>query len=359
MKIRSNFLILGIMLCLFLLFLCWGLCKELLSRRQATEAPQVAATETCFLSDGSCKQSVANAQIKPTPAPTAKPHHGSAATAKPRYSSASRPQKIAESPIFFNSTAQANKTPQSRATAHNSAASVAARNGVINTAEQKHNNTYTNTASTFPYKNSTATENHMSTGMQNRIENHIKPTSVKSAAPAVETAKMVPSVSEHSTNGFIIKYAATNQSRHKYAVACGFGGLFNAFWKAWLSKSENMAPATDISGTARAELTDNGIQYPAGTYYLCVKATQENNNCTGGDYFWGVHHTQIIGHDLNSAQTVEAQCFTDKPAAKNATQNCLRSDKSGEEGDAIRWSCKSYNFKAGRIYEIKMNTYGL
>ena len=356
MKIRSNFLILGIMLCLLLIILCWGLCKELLSRRQA---PQVAATETCYLSDANCDQSVAKSQKKPTPAPTAKPRHNTTTTAKTRYNSAPSSQKTDTGPRFINSTGQADNAMQNRPTTHSSAAVVAAQNGLINTAEHTHNNAYTNAGNAFPYKNSMAIEERAPTGGRNRLENRVEPTSVKSVAPVVESAAMVPQAYEHSAGSFIIKYAATNKSRHQYAVACGFGGLFNAFWKAWLSKSENMAPAADINGTAHAELTDSGEQYPAGTYYLCVKATQENNNCSGGNYFWGVHHTQIIGHAANSAQAVEAQCFTDSPSAKNATQNCLRSDKSGEEGDAIRWSCKSYNFTGGRVYEIKMNTYGL
>lgn len=144
----------------------------------------------------------------------------------------------------------------------------------------------------------------------------------------------------YTRNTFFIK-----QTRTKYGMTCdGSGASYNVSWWAYLTMGRNMGYATDVNGYQVSELSDSKREVAAGTYSLCV--AKSDNPCTT---YWGIRSTRITGYTIGKDgnpvygfSPVSGLCFGDTPPS-----GCEQTEKLGP-----RWSCHSFNFQPGYIYEV-------
>ena len=111
-----------------------------------------------------------------------------------------------------------------------------------------------------------------------------------------------------------------------------------------MTKGKNMGYATDVNGYELSELSDSKKEVAAGTYSLCV--AKSDGTCA---QYWGIRSTRItvytIGADgspVYGFSPISGLCFGDTPPS-----GCEQTEELGQ-----RWSCHSFNFQPGYIYEV-------
>ena len=126
---------------------------------------------------------------------------------------------------------------------------------------------------------------------------------------------------------FTIKY----QSSLKRRYTCDLYS-YHGYWEGWIYlENTDGSYVKDVNGNEYSHVTDNDVQYPTGTYYVC-------SSMSGGQR--GITRTSVwdpVGSSM---------CFGD-----NQPSGCYKTSRYGYDT-----SCHEFTFKKGRSYFATFST---